>query len=404
MHTHHGPSRLTALLIHRIERYRSSSLAGRADCRFTPTCSRYAEEALRTRWLPVAVALIAWRLLRCNPLMHRRVADPVRRQRGWRLRPNTLPTMFSILALSGFVVVVTAGVAEAVGVNGGCTAKLNGVDPSSLDSDHALVVKKGGFVRFVGTVPPSVQNASKSELVSNTHIDVDIVTGLGGITSSDHPGHGPVWGGQESVDKYLKYGVGLYHVTGKATGGPGGWSCDGDAYVELKDGNPLGKPVGGGAAGVTLLGLLGAALASRAPEPDTADADYIGQTDAEKDVEDYATSEIQHSGDDFAASLGCLLLIIIATGAAFLGKDVGAAAVGATGLSRKPGRRIWSHGHPILGFISGLLLGIGITVLLQQFAVWPLTIVTAIVFPVVIAVICSLRAWLGKAYQLTPRM
>jgi hypothetical protein len=38
-------------------------------------------------------------------------------------------------------------------------------------------------------------------------------------------------------------------------------------------------------------------------------------------------------------------------------------------------------------------------VLLQQFAVWPLTIVTAIVFPVVVAVICSLRAWLGRPYK-----
>lgn len=403
MHTHHGLSRPTAFLIHRIERYRSSSLAGRADCRFTPTCSHYAEDALRARRLPVAMLLIVWRLLRCNPFMNRRVADPVHRGRRWRLRPNSLPTMFSILALSGFLVVVTAGIAEAVGVNGGCTAKLNGVDPSSLDSDHALVVKKGGYVRFVGTVPPSVKGAPSSELVSNTHIDVDIVTGIGGVTSSDHPGHGPIWGGQESVDKYLKYGVGLYHVTGKATGGPGGWSCDGDAYVELKDGNPLGKPVGGGAAGVTLLGLLGVAYASRAPEPDPDDATYIGTTDAEREAEDYATADIQRSGDDFAASLGCLLLIILATGLAFVGKDIGAAAF-ATRLGRKPGRRIWSRGHPILGFISGLLLGIGITVLLQQFAAWPLTIVTAIVFPVVVAVICALRARLGKAYQLVPRV
>jgi len=404
MHLHRELNRPARFLVRRIERYRSSSLAGRADCRFTPTCSRYAEEALRTRRLPIAVWLIVWRLLRCNPFMHRRAADPVRRTHRMRPRPNTLPTMLSVVALSGFLVVVTAGIAQAVGVNGGCTAKLNGVDPASLDSDHALVVKKGGFVRFVGTVPPSVQSAPKQQLVSNTHIDVDIVTGLGGVTSSDHPGHGPIWGGQESVDKYLKYGVGLYHVTGKATGGPGGWSCDGDAYVELKDGNPLGKPVGGAAAGVTLIGLLGAAYASRAPAPSPDDGSYIGSTDDEKDAEDFATSDIQKSGDDFAASLGCLLLIIIATGAAFLGKDIGAAAVGATGLSRRPGRRIWSHGHPVFGFISGLLLGIGVTVLLQQFAVWPLTIVTAIVFPVVTAVICSLRAWLGKAYQVAPRV
>src|SRR3954447_6620265 len=103
MHPHREFSRPATFLIRRIERYRSSSLAGRAECRFAPTCSHYAEEALRTRWLPVAVALIAWRVLRCNPFMNRRVADPVRRGRRWHLRPNTLPTMFSILALSGFL-------------------------------------------------------------------------------------------------------------------------------------------------------------------------------------------------------------------------------------------------------------------------------------------------------------
>ena len=44
-------------------------------------------------------------------------------------------------------------------------------------------------------------------------------------------------------------------------------------------------------------------------------------------------------------------------------------------------------------------MGIGLTVLLQQFAVWALTIVTAIIFPVVAALICSLRAWMGRPYK-----
>ncbi len=38
------------------------------SCRFTPTCSAYAVEALNKRGLFVALALIIWRLLRCNPL------------------------------------------------------------------------------------------------------------------------------------------------------------------------------------------------------------------------------------------------------------------------------------------------------------------------------------------------
>ena len=397
MHLHREHHRSARFLIHRIERYRSSALATRGACRFTPSCSRYAEEALRTRRLPTALALIVWRLLRCNPFMHRRVADPVRRDRRLRLRPNTLPTLFSILALSGFVLVVTAGVAEAVGVSNGCRATLNGKDPADLDFDHALVVHKGESVHFEGVVPPSVQSVPKDQLTSNTHIDVELVENVFKVTSSDHPGHGPIWGGNQNVDKYLKYGVGVYHVIGRADGSPG-WSCSGDAYVELKDGNPLTKPVGGGAAGAIVLGLVGSAMASRAPEPDPSSADYMSTNPYDRNTEDYATSMIQDGPDDWYASIGCMLLIMIAIGLSFAGKGLGAAAIGASGVARPRRRRVWSHGHPIVGFFTGLLLGIGLTVLLQQFAVWPLTIVTAIVFPVVVAVICALRAWLGKPY------
>lgn len=45
-------------------------------CRYYPSCSRYAVDALKTRWLPVAVAMIIWRLLRCNPFS-RGGYDPV---------------------------------------------------------------------------------------------------------------------------------------------------------------------------------------------------------------------------------------------------------------------------------------------------------------------------------------
>ncbi|MEM6572410.1 MAG: membrane protein insertion efficiency factor YidD [Planctomycetota bacterium] len=47
-----------------------------ATCRFSPTCSAYAEEALRTLPLPRALALIVWRLVRCQPFC-RGGYDPV---------------------------------------------------------------------------------------------------------------------------------------------------------------------------------------------------------------------------------------------------------------------------------------------------------------------------------------
>jgi len=36
-------------------------------CRFQPTCSQYALDALHQHPLPRALRLITWRLLRCNP-------------------------------------------------------------------------------------------------------------------------------------------------------------------------------------------------------------------------------------------------------------------------------------------------------------------------------------------------
>ena len=40
------------------------------SCRYLPTCSEYAIEAVKTRGIIVGTALAAWRLLRCNPLFH----------------------------------------------------------------------------------------------------------------------------------------------------------------------------------------------------------------------------------------------------------------------------------------------------------------------------------------------
>lgn len=45
-------------------------------CRFTPSCSEFAEEALDRHALPRALWLIATRVLRCHPF-HRGGFDPV---------------------------------------------------------------------------------------------------------------------------------------------------------------------------------------------------------------------------------------------------------------------------------------------------------------------------------------
>jgi uncharacterized protein len=40
------------------------------SCRYLPTCSSYAVEAVKTRGIVVGIVLAVWRVLRCNPLFH----------------------------------------------------------------------------------------------------------------------------------------------------------------------------------------------------------------------------------------------------------------------------------------------------------------------------------------------
>lgn len=47
-----------------------SPLKRAPSCRFLPTCSEYAIEAVNKRGVVVGSALATWRVLRCNPLCH----------------------------------------------------------------------------------------------------------------------------------------------------------------------------------------------------------------------------------------------------------------------------------------------------------------------------------------------
>jgi len=51
------------------------------SCRYLPTCSEYAIEAVKTRGVIVGTGLAAWRVLRCNPFFHAGY-DPVPARRG----------------------------------------------------------------------------------------------------------------------------------------------------------------------------------------------------------------------------------------------------------------------------------------------------------------------------------
>jgi putative membrane protein insertion efficiency factor len=57
-------------------------------CKYEPTCSRYAVEAIRSYGILRGVVLAAWRVLRCNPWSDGGY-DPVEAQRVFKIRAHT---------------------------------------------------------------------------------------------------------------------------------------------------------------------------------------------------------------------------------------------------------------------------------------------------------------------------
>jgi hypothetical protein len=53
------------------------------NCRFTPSCSQYAIDAIRIHGAALGFAYAIWRILRCQPLC-RGGNDPVPQRRGQR--------------------------------------------------------------------------------------------------------------------------------------------------------------------------------------------------------------------------------------------------------------------------------------------------------------------------------
>jgi putative membrane protein insertion efficiency factor len=57
-------------------------------CKYEPTCSRYAVDAIREYGILKGLVLAGWRLLRCNPWSHGGY-DPVEAQRVFGVGPQT---------------------------------------------------------------------------------------------------------------------------------------------------------------------------------------------------------------------------------------------------------------------------------------------------------------------------
>lgn len=386
-----------------VHRYRRSHLAQHASghCRFEPSCSAFALETLESRALPLALLSIAWRLVRCNPLSRAGTKDPVRSPRRHQARPNALRTTCAVLFIGGAFVVMMTGLAFGQGISGGCRGTANGRPPARLTQNNPLRVGRGENVNIQGTAPGG---RARGQTVLDYNISF-----ISGIFETDARselhGEGGRWQGTVKVDQYLNYGSGLYEVTGNVTTTQSSYDCPVTFYVFL-DGN---KAVGIGGAVLAGAGALGTAAAGRGkapvgdseprPEPDDAQkkVDDLGR-DAAKDflgVQKDRPANVVNS----VASWGCLLAFFIALfeEADFLIGSLIPLAAMRSGSSKN--RRVWTKGKPVLGFFSGLFMGLGATVAAHQFGLWPLTMMTAIAFPLLCAVVGTVRGLRGTAYK-----
>jgi hypothetical protein len=261
-------------------------------------------------------------------------------------------------------------------VNGDCSATINGVDVkglSSSDVGDAIEVKEHT------AVPVTMQSAE-----GITHLRVQLEFAGFRWTVRDEPTSGTSWQNSVPVDKYAKYGVGLYKVIGQSEG-PGG-TCSGSALVRVL-GNPLTTVAGAAAAGITALGAVGLAAAGAASalggqaeartteQRVTDEMEHMAQ--AEDDVkrsremwEQYMENRRRQEEEDrpWWAGGACSLAVL----PALLLTGTAMAAGGGSPPTPKRGVRLrragWRPRISAVGLVGGLLAGAGIVVLLQQYA------------------------------------
>lgn len=293
------------------------------------------------------------------------------------------------LCLAGGIGLLMTAPASAQDVEGGCSAEVNGRDPSSMTEDEPLVLKKNRRVDVRGSAPASARGGQ-----SDTTIYVVLFGGRVPVESNE--GKGTEWGGRAEIPGYLKtFAPGVYRAEGDATGD--GWDCSASAYIEL-DGGPWTVAAGAGA----VLGLIGGAMAigSRGSAPDKASVGKkLGVEHRRMTIE---PDRLRNAAMDFVY----LLMLVLAFFLGYeeipdfgdsLGFAVPAAAAAASGR-----QRVRSRGRIIRGFIAGLLLGIGAALLLHQFDVWTLDLNQGLVFPLLVAVLTAIRAAVGSSYYVTP--
>lgn len=244
-------------------------------------------------------------------------------------------------------------------INGNCSATINGVDIGGLSSSNAGDAIE---VKEHTAVPVTMQSAE-----GITHLRIQLEFAGFRWTVRDEPTSGNSWQNTVPVDKYAKYGVGLYKVVGQSMGPAG--TCSGSALVQVA-GNPLTTVAGAAAAGITALGAVGLGVAGA--------ASALGGQAGVRMAEEVPTGGPDASPENInfqlklkpATGKGCcgffVLPALLLTGAAMA---AGAGPPPAAEPAVRLPRARWRPRISAVGLVGGLLAGAGIVVLLQQYAV-----------------------------------
>jgi hypothetical protein len=338
------------------------------------------------------------------------------------------------------LLVVTGGTAWAQSTEGGCTTTINGRSPESLTADNAFEVEKDQVVSLTGTVPASVANQEGVESTTEITLFAGITNGVPLETTE---GTGPEWGGEAEIpDALFDYAPGIYLVGGAADG-TGGWSCEGDGYIEIAGGPWTAALAAGALFSVAGLFLLKAARGPIRSAADkrvrrAAEGKGLGSTsDLQDAMDDHMASDsapdagpgaesprdrgaldagaksgggkgaLQNLMHDNGATRGLDALGVVAGAvpvALLLTGTWGSASTLVSGLllasmPASSSTRFLVRGRPITGFFGGLLAGLGVALVLHQFDVWGAAEETMLFFPLVLALLGALRGWWGRAYR-----
>jgi len=296
------------------------------------------------------------------------------------------------VTVAGFVAlfggVVLAAPAAATPIIGGCTGTVNGVDATTITSDHPVVIPDDAQLLVQGNVPP--QFATQNP-VSNTTLEMQIVDGVTGITGDPEANTGATYTANDvNLDDYRQFANGLWRLEVENVGPPTdtgpAWKCSFTAYLEL-EGGALSAPAGW-IAFVAVVGSVAGVLFAKGRKPKYPGwiDEALGTGDQIEREESWQAAGLRHPDAIEFAERG----------------QHGWRPPSAVSRNEEV---IWSgkvrlRGKPIAGALWGVLLGLGIGVLGWQDARWTLNLGSLVLLPAVTALIAGLFAWIGWGYRI----